>query len=151
MDRIANEVHSSSTRKNREWQDKLPIVVLKAEEIIYSKANSEVCLSPPLLNLVKFHHLVITSICQLALDEFVVDILFVIGFAQDQYRDLNTLWDRVNDAIDTIIRRDKDAESGEFLHPCIEGMLLHYLLNLHCTYITGSFCIIQGTALVPLH
>lgn len=37
-----NEIHSSATRKNKEWQEKLPIVVLKAEEIMYSKANSEV-------------------------------------------------------------------------------------------------------------
>ncbi|KAI3717655.1 hypothetical protein L1987_69411 [Smallanthus sonchifolius] len=40
--RLVNEIHSSATRKNKEWQDNLPIVVLKAEEIIYSKANSEV-------------------------------------------------------------------------------------------------------------
>ncbi|CAD5329727.1 unnamed protein product [Arabidopsis thaliana] len=30
-----------STRKNTEWQEKLPVVVLRAEEIMYSKANSE--------------------------------------------------------------------------------------------------------------
>lgn len=41
--RIVNENHSSATKKNKEWQEKLPIVVLKAEEILYSKANSEVC------------------------------------------------------------------------------------------------------------
>lgn len=40
--RVVNEIHSSATRKNKEWQDKLPIVVLKAEEIMYSKATSEV-------------------------------------------------------------------------------------------------------------
>ncbi|XVF89323.1 hypothetical protein PTKIN_Ptkin19aG0120700 [Pterospermum kingtungense] len=39
--RVVNEVHSSATKKNKEWQEKLPIVVLKAEEIMYSKANSE--------------------------------------------------------------------------------------------------------------
>lgn len=39
-----NESHSSATKKNKEWQEKLPIVVLKAEEIMYFKANSEVCL-----------------------------------------------------------------------------------------------------------
>jgi hypothetical protein len=39
---MANEVHSPETRKNQECQDKLPVVVFKAEEIIYSKANSEV-------------------------------------------------------------------------------------------------------------
>lgn len=37
-----NEIHSSATKKNKEWQEKLPIVVLKSEEIMYSKANSEV-------------------------------------------------------------------------------------------------------------
>lgn len=40
--RVVNEIHSSSTKKNKEWQKKLPVVVLKAEEIMYSKANSEV-------------------------------------------------------------------------------------------------------------
>ncbi|KAL3838588.1 hypothetical protein ACJIZ3_023179 [Penstemon smallii] len=85
--RIVNEVHSSATRKNREWQEKLPIVVLKAEEIMYSKANSEA-----------------------------------------EYSDLKTLWDRVNDAIDTIIRRDDSTEAGEFLQPCIEAAL-----HLGCT------------------
>ena len=40
--RVVTEAHSSVTRKNREWQEKLPCVVLKAEEIMYSKANSEV-------------------------------------------------------------------------------------------------------------
>ncbi|KAH6782892.1 histone acetyltransferase [Perilla frutescens var. hirtella] len=85
--RIVNEVHCSATRKNREWQEKLPIVVLKAEEIMYSKANSEA-----------------------------------------EYSDLQTLRDRVNDAINTIIRRDESSETGEFLHPCIEAAL-----HLGCT------------------
>ncbi|XP_042452213.1 uncharacterized protein LOC122036856 [Zingiber officinale] len=39
--RLANDMHSAATRKNKEWQEKLPIVVLKVEEIMYSKANSE--------------------------------------------------------------------------------------------------------------
>ncbi|KAG8375794.1 hypothetical protein BUALT_Bualt10G0137500 [Buddleja alternifolia] len=85
--RIVNEVHSSATRKNREWQEKLPIVVLKAEEIMYSKANSEA-----------------------------------------EYSDLKTLWDRVNDAINTIIRKDESTETGELLQPCIEAAL-----HLGCT------------------
>ena len=42
--RVVNESHSPATKKNKEWQEKLPIVVLKAEEIMYSKANSEVLL-----------------------------------------------------------------------------------------------------------
>ncbi|KAI3691046.1 hypothetical protein L2E82_49260 [Cichorium intybus] len=85
--RIVNEIHSSATRKNKEWQDKLPIVVLKAEEIMYSKANSEA-----------------------------------------EYMDLETLWDRANDAINTIIRLDESTETGDFLQPCIEAAL-----NLGCT------------------
>ncbi|CAH2077251.1 unnamed protein product [Thlaspi arvense] len=39
--RIVCEIHSQSTKKNTEWQEKLPVVVLRAEEIMYSKANSE--------------------------------------------------------------------------------------------------------------
>ncbi|RZB65247.1 putative inactive ATP-dependent zinc metalloprotease FTSHI 5, chloroplastic [Glycine soja] len=38
--------HGSSTKKNKEYQEKLPVVVLRVEEIIYSKANSEVCKKP---------------------------------------------------------------------------------------------------------
>ncbi|KAF2287230.1 hypothetical protein GH714_039397 [Hevea brasiliensis] len=84
--RVVN-VHSSATKKNKEWQEKLPVVVLRAEEIIYSKANSEA-----------------------------------------EYMDLKTLWDRTNDAINTIIRRDESTEAGELLQPCIEAAL-----NLGCT------------------
>ncbi|KAJ6330008.1 hypothetical protein OIU76_008772 [Salix suchowensis] len=39
-----------------------------------------------------------------------------------------TLWDRTNDAINTIIRRDESMETGELLQPCIEAAL-----NLGCT------------------
>ncbi|KAK4345160.1 hypothetical protein RND71_035336 [Anisodus tanguticus] len=82
--RIVNEVHYSATKKNKEWQEKLPIVVFRAEEIMYSKANSEA-----------------------------------------EYMDLKTLWDRLNDAIDTIIRRDDntESESRDLLQPCIEASL----------------------------
>ncbi|CAA6672654.1 unnamed protein product [Spirodela intermedia] len=80
--RIANEIHSPATRKNKEWQEKLPSVVFKAEEIMYSKASSE-----------------------------------------DEYVDLSNLWERANDAIDTIIRRDDVNESGNLLLPCIEAAL----------------------------
>ncbi|XWS26221.1 hypothetical protein CRYUN_Cryun26dG0012700 [Craigia yunnanensis] len=85
--RVVNEIHSLATKKNKEWQEKLPVVVLKAEEIMYSKANSEA-----------------------------------------EYMDLKTLWDRTNDAINTIIRRDESTETGELLQPCIEAAL-----NLGCT------------------
>ncbi|XVF48360.1 hypothetical protein PTKIN_Ptkin03bG0184000 [Pterospermum kingtungense] len=81
--RIVNEVHSSSTKKNKEWQEKLPVVVLKAEEILYSRANSEA-----------------------------------------EYMDLKTLANRMNDAIDTIIRRDQSTETGKLLQPCIEAALI---------------------------
>ncbi|XP_009621783.1 uncharacterized protein LOC107784049 [Nicotiana tabacum] len=82
--RIVNEIHGSATKKNKEWQEKLPIVVLRAEEILYSKANSEA-----------------------------------------EYMDLKTLWDRLRDAIDTIIRRDDstESESRDLLQPCIEAAL----------------------------
>ncbi|KAM7256885.1 hypothetical protein ACFE04_012626 [Oxalis oulophora] len=80
--KLVNEIHKTSTKKNKEWQEKLPVVVLKAEEIIYSKANSEA-----------------------------------------EYVDLKTLWERTNDAIDTIIRRDESTETGDFLQPCIEAAL----------------------------
>lgn len=84
--RVVNEIHSPATKKNREWQEKHPIVVLKAEEIMYSKANSE-----------------------------------------DEYMDLKTLWDRANDAINTIIRRQEGTETAGLLKPCIEAAL-----NLGC-------------------
>ncbi|CAN1169278.1 hypothetical protein LINPERPRIM_LOCUS19713 [Linum perenne] len=90
--RVVNEVHSSVTKKNKEWQDKLPAVVLRAEEILYSRANS-----------------------------------------QDEYMDITTLWDRTNDAVNTIIRRDDSAETGHFLHPCIEAVL-----NLGCPATSAS-------------
>lgn len=83
--RIVNEIHGSATKKNMEWQEKLPIVVFRAEEIMYSKANSEA-----------------------------------------EYMDITTLWNRLNDAIDTIIRRDDDnteSESRDLLQPCIEAAL----------------------------
>lgn len=41
---------------------------------------------------------------------------------QAEYSDLKTIWERANDAVNTIIRRDESTESGEFLEPCIEGM-----------------------------
>ncbi|KAE8700131.1 Detected protein of unknown function [Hibiscus syriacus] len=47
---------------------------------------------------------------------------------QAEYMDIKTLWDRTNDAINTIIRRNESAETGEFLQPCIEAAR-----NLGCT------------------
>ncbi|KAL3532312.1 hypothetical protein ACH5RR_005833 [Cinchona calisaya] len=90
--KVVYENHSPVTKKNKEWQEKLPTVVLKAEEIMYSKANSEA-----------------------------------------EYMDIQTLWDRVNDAIDTIIRRDESTETGELLPPCVEAAL-----NLGCVPVRAS-------------
>ena len=36
------EAHSAATKKNKEWQEKLSVVVFKAYEIMYSKSNSDV-------------------------------------------------------------------------------------------------------------
>nr|XP_034918829.1 uncharacterized protein LOC118052102 isoform X2 [Populus alba] len=84
--RMAYDTHSAATKGNREWQDKLLLVVCRAEEIMYSKANSEA-----------------------------------------EYVSQDTLWDRVNDAVNTIIRRDESTETGDLLPPCIEAAL-----NLGC-------------------
>ncbi|KAJ4870675.1 Uncharacterized protein Rs2_27000 [Raphanus sativus] len=86
------EAHSAATKKNKEWQEKLPVVVLKAEEIMYSKSNSE-----------------------------------------EEYTDADTMWNRVNDAIDTIIRRDESTETGPLLPPCVEAAL-----NLGCIAVRAS-------------
>ncbi|KAK4781274.1 hypothetical protein SAY87_017380 [Trapa incisa] len=80
--RLVTKAHSSATKNNREWGEKLPVVVLRAEEIMYSKANS-----------------------------------------QAEYMNIETLWERLNDAIDTIIRRDQSSETGDLLPPCVEAAL----------------------------
>ncbi|XP_073307839.1 uncharacterized protein [Primulina huaijiensis] len=90
--RLVHENHCGATKKNREWLEKLPIVVLKSEEIIYSKANSEA-----------------------------------------EYSSLETLWDRVNEAIDTIIRKEESTETGGLLPPCVEAAL-----NLGCVPVRAS-------------
>ncbi|XWS27027.1 hypothetical protein CRYUN_Cryun26dG0080500 [Craigia yunnanensis] len=90
--RLAIGTHSSATKKNKEWQDKILIVIVKAEEIMYSKANSE-----------------------------------------DEYMNPETLWDRVNDAINTIIRRDESTETGDLLPACVEAAL-----NLGCYPVRAS-------------
>lgn len=90
--RLVHENHTPGTKKNREWQEKLPVVVLKSEEIMYSKANSEA-----------------------------------------EYIDPDTLWDRLNDAVDTIIRKDETLETGELLPPCVEAAL-----NLGCVPVKST-------------
>lgn len=47
----------------------------------------------------------------------------VLNIIQAEYMDPRTLWDRTNDAINTIIRHDESTETGQFLQPCIEGTL----------------------------
>ncbi|WRX34097.1 hypothetical protein QQP08_026584 [Theobroma cacao] len=90
--RLAIDTHSTATKKNKEWQDKILTVIFKAEEIMYSKANSE-----------------------------------------SEYMNPETLWDRVNDAINAIIRRDESTETGELLPPCVEAAL-----NLGCHPVRAS-------------
>ncbi|KAK7330087.1 hypothetical protein VNO77_24273 [Canavalia gladiata] len=90
--RVVNDAHTAATKKNKEWQEKLPVVVLKAEEIMYSKANSEA-----------------------------------------EYLNPDTLWDRLNDAVNTIIRRDETTETGDLLPPCVEAAL-----NLGCKPVRTS-------------
>ncbi|KAI5073882.1 hypothetical protein GOP47_0011895 [Adiantum capillus-veneris] len=80
--RLVNELHSTSTRRKKEWQEKLPIVVLRAEEILYSKANSE-----------------------------------------GEYADVETLRSRLDDAVNTMIRREDGEEEGLYLVPCVEAAL----------------------------
>lgn len=46
----------------------------------------------------------------------------IVFIAKAEYMNPETLWDRVNDAINTIIRRDESSETGELLPPCIEGI-----------------------------
>jgi hypothetical protein len=48
---------------------------------------------------------------------------------QAEYMDENTLWQRANDAIDTIIRKDESIESGALLQPCIEGNMYSQFLS----------------------
>lgn len=50
-----------------------------------------------------------------------LDLKQCCSIAQGEYMDLATLWDRVNDAINTIIKRDESAETGDYLPPCVEG------------------------------
>lgn len=58
-------------------------------------------------------------------------------FPQAEYSDLKTLWHRVNDAIDTIIRRDESSETGELLQPCIEG---NFHLNFPFLQVKINLC-----------
>ncbi|CAO2822658.1 unnamed protein product [Amaranthus hypochondriacus] len=44
--------------------------------------------------------------------------------SEAEYVDPETLWERLNDAVDTIIRRDETTETGQFLQPCIEAALV---------------------------
>ena len=79
MIRVINEVHSSVTKKNKEWKKKLPLVVLRAEEIMYSKANSE-------------GFLVSFSVLHL-LFLVVPSVIFCFVLLKVEYMNLDTLWD----------------------------------------------------------
>nr|KJB83194.1 hypothetical protein B456_013G234700 [Gossypium raimondii] len=64
--RLAIQTHSSATKKNMEWRDKILIVIVKAEEIMYSKANSEIRFSKSLVDLDGKRHLcVVRNGCNL--------------------------------------------------------------------------------------
>ena len=56
-------------------------------------------------------------------------MLYNVGYLKAEYMNVITLWDRTNDAINTIIRREEGSEdTGEFLQPCIEGILFYFSL-----------------------
>ncbi|KAJ7282200.1 hypothetical protein O6H91_Y355000 [Diphasiastrum complanatum] len=80
--RVVTELHKPETRRKKEWQEKLPVVVLRAEEILYSKARSE-----------------------------------------ENYIDLSTLRERLEDAVDTMIRRTDNSKDAPFMQPCVEAAL----------------------------
>ncbi|KAK1401022.1 hypothetical protein POM88_000627 [Heracleum sosnowskyi] len=48
--RVVIGKHSVGTKENREWQEKFPIMVFKAEEIMYSEATSERLLREAIAN-----------------------------------------------------------------------------------------------------
>jgi hypothetical protein len=63
--------------------------------------------------------------------------------------DLKTLWERTNDAINTIIRRDESTENGKLLQPCIEGKPFKFdlkgvLFNPTCISAFGLFSIVES-------
>nr|VDD51527.1 unnamed protein product [Brassica oleracea] len=55
--RLSMEAHSAATKKNKEWQEKLSVVVFKADEIMYSKSNSEVLILTLVLCVFVYHNL----------------------------------------------------------------------------------------------
>lgn len=54
--------------------------------------------------------------------------------------DPETIWDRVSDAINTIIRRDESTETGELLPPCVEGTHSKSLFNFTFLNSTTKLC-----------
>lgn len=68
--------------------------------------------------------------------------------------DLETIWDRVNEAINIIIRRDESTETGDLLPPCVEGTCYTLLLGLHfvdCNYMKKEviFGVLPSVILFP--
>lgn len=55
--------------------------------------------------------------------------------------DLKTLWERTNDAINTIIRRDESDENGKLLQPCIEGKPFKFDLESFFFFFSNPTCI----------
>lgn len=61
-------------------------------------------------------------------------MLILFLYVQTEYMDPGTLWERLNDAINTIIRRDESTETGDLLPPCIEGthFFLYWMILIQC-------------------
>ncbi|TKY45319.1 hypothetical protein E2542_SST28806 [Spatholobus suberectus] len=115
---VVSDAHSPATKKNKEWQEKLPAVVLKAEEIMYSKANSEAeYLNPDTLNLSLIDQCVIFRIL------IPNGIEMILGLIRRSF----------NDAVNTIIRRHETTDTGDLLLPCVEAAL-----NLACKPVRTS-------------
>lgn len=54
-------------------------------------------------------------------------ILCCFDYLQVEYLEQGTLWDRVSDAVNTIIRLEEVNEAGKFLPPCVEGNEFFYV------------------------
>ncbi|XP_047309187.1 uncharacterized protein LOC124912589 [Impatiens glandulifera] len=61
--------------------------------------------------------------------------MIILAIFQGEYMDSQTLWERMNEAIDTIIRRDQssETETADLLPPCVEASL-----NLGCVPLRAS-------------
>lgn len=69
---------------------------------------------------------------------------------------MNTLLDRTNDAINTIIRLDETTETGEFIQPCIEGikslkLSYYHSLDFSSRLISTSKVFVLYASVAALH